>query len=91
MDSQGNEGDEKSGILSSSIEIGFMFPSRLGGKGLVMLFSPIMFSNCISLFSMRSRIRCLKNAHILLRCAFQPQNGAHISWIGQNRVKEDYF
>ena len=48
---QGNERDEKSGILSSNMEIAFSFPSWRGGKGLVMTFSLAVFSNCISLLS----------------------------------------
>ena len=70
---QRNEGDEKSRILSSNIEIEFTFPFGWGNKGLVMTFDSTMLSNCINLLSIRSWIRYLNCTHSSKVCLSGPK------------------
>ena len=73
---QGNEGDEKSRILSS-IEISFTFPSWWWGKGLVMTFGLAVLSNYTSLLSMSSWIQWLNYVHSSKVCPLAPKWCSH--------------
>ena len=68
-----NDGEEKSGTLSSTMMMAFTFPSWWGGKGLVMMFRVAALSNCISLLFMRSWTRFLNWKHSSKVCPLAPK------------------